>query len=98
MYNFWFTWANNAGLQFQTWSFLDSGNYFRLAPASMQREQNQFDIGDTIRVLVDNKARATMVLTGQASDEGVPQWILVEGGDLFSLARSKNTVTLSCAV
>ncbi len=31
MNDFWFAWAN-ASEHFQTWSFLNGGNYFELAP------------------------------------------------------------------
>jgi len=40
MNDFWFTWANTSK-DFQTWSFLDCGNYFELAPQSKRVEENQ---------------------------------------------------------
>jgi len=82
MNNFWFSWVNGAGTKFQTWSFLDSGNYFEMAPYSSRREENQYD----------NKVKATLALTGTL------QWILLEGEGAFNLHSQGEQVTLTCKV
>jgi hypothetical protein len=63
MNDFWFTWANTSERS-QTWSFLDGGNYFELAAHTKRVEENQYDVGDRINIIVSNKLRATLVLTG----------------------------------
>jgi hypothetical protein len=92
MNDFWFTWANTSK-DFQTWSFLDCGNYFELAPQSKRVEENQYDIGDRINILVSNKLRATLVLTGTG-------WILETPTDHFILTFDplKKTVQLDCTL
>ena len=90
MNDFWFAWANTSK-DFQTWSFLDGGNYFELAPQSKRVEENQYDIGDRINILVSNKLRATLVLTGTG-------WILDASADQFVLTQdsARKTVQLDC--
>ena len=90
MQDFWFTWANSSE-RFQTWSFLDSGNYFQLAPCTRRVEENQYDVGDRINILVSNKLRATLLLTGTG-------WILEQSGDYFvlTLDPQKKAVQLDC--
>jgi len=90
MNDFWFMWVN-ASNRFQTWSFLDSGNYFQLSPQSKHVEENQYDLGDRINILVSNKFRATLVLTGTG-------WVLEPPGDHFELLQdpAKKTVQLAC--
>jgi hypothetical protein len=60
------------------WSFLDGGNYFELAPHSTRVKENQYDLGDKINIVVSNKLRATLVLTGTG-------WILEAPADQFIL-------------
>ncbi len=90
MNDFWFTRAN-VSEHFQTWSFLDGGNYFELAPHSTRVKENQYDIGDKINIVVSNKLRATLVLTGTG-------WILEAPADQFILTLDplKKTVQLDC--
>jgi hypothetical protein len=90
MNNFWFTWSNTSE-RFQTWSFLDGGNYFELAPHSKRVEENQYDIGDRINILVSNKLRATLVQTGTG-------WVLEPLTDHFILTLDpvKKAVQLAC--
>jgi hypothetical protein len=92
MNNFWFSFVNGAGTKFQTWSFLDSGNYFEMAPFSSRREENQYDISDRFSVLVDNKVKATIALNG------LLQWMLLEGGGAFEVKTNGQQVTLTCKV
>jgi hypothetical protein len=89
MNTFWFTWVNTS-THFQTWSFLDSGNYFELAPFARRVEENQYDIGDRINILVSSKLRATLLLTGAG-------WILETAPDQFVLTQNPATaVQLAC--
>jgi len=90
MNNFWFSWSNSSE-GFQTWSFLDSGNYFRLAPHSKRVEENQYDVGDRINILVSNKLRTMLILTGTG-------WILEPSSDHFVLTQDplKKAVQLDC--
>jgi hypothetical protein len=85
--------GGNASERFQTWSFLDGGNYFELPPHSKRVEENQYDIGDRINILVSNKLRATLVLTGTG-------WILDPLNDYFVLTLDplKRAVQLECTV
>lgn len=92
MNNFWFAWVNGAGTKFQTWNFLDSGNYFEMAPFSSRREENQYDVSDKFSVVVDNKVKATLALTGTL------QWVLLEGDGPFTLHSQGDQVTLTCKV
>jgi len=90
MNNFWFTWANLSG-QFHIWDFLDGGNHFELAPKSKRVEENQYDVGDRVNILISNKIRATLILTGGG-------WILDAPPDCFKLAQDpvKKSVQLTC--
>jgi hypothetical protein len=62
MFNYWFTWANMTSHSL-IWQFLDGGNYFETAAMSKRVEQNQYDIGDSIRILIANQP-LTLTLTG----------------------------------
>jgi len=91
MNDFWFTWTNPTD-QFQTWSFLDGGNYFELPPKSSRTEENQYDLGDRIQIGISHKLRATLTLTGVG-------WLLDPlAQDYFTLSQDplKKTVTLAC--
>ncbi len=90
MNDFWFTWANTTE-QSQQWSFLDGGNYFELPPYSSRVEQNQYDLGDRIRISVSHNFRVTLLLTGQG-------WSFEQPTDLFELTLdpAKKTVYLAC--
>jgi hypothetical protein len=90
MNNFWFTWANTSG-QFQQWSFLDGGNYFELPPHSSRVEENQYDLGDRINIIVSHKLRVTLVLTGLG-------WKFEHPTDSFVITPdlAKKTVQLAC--
>jgi hypothetical protein len=92
MNDFWFTWGNTSN-RFQTWSFLDGGNYFELAPHSRRVEENQYDIGDRINIVVSDRLRATLILTGTG-------WILEASPDQFVLTQdfAKKLVHLDCPV
>ena len=92
MNDFWFTWSNPSE-GFQTWSFLDGGNYFELAPNSKRVEENQYDVGDSINIIISNKLRATLVLTGTG-------WILQTNTEdnhfVLTLNPFKRAVQLDC--
>jgi hypothetical protein len=90
MNDFWFTWAN-ASERFQTWSFLDGGNIFELAAHSKRVEENQYDVGGSINLIVSHKLRATLVLTGEG-------WTLDAPSEHFVLTLDpiKKAVQLDC--
>jgi hypothetical protein len=90
MNDFWFT-CSNSSERSQIWSFLDSGSYFELPAHSRRVEENQYVIGDRINILVSNKLRATLVLTGTG-------WILEPSAEQFVLtqAAATRTVQLDC--
>jgi len=90
MNNFWFTWANTSD-QFQQWSFLDGGNYFELPPNSSRVEENQYDLGDRIKINVSHKLPVTLVLTGLGWKFENPTDYFVMNVDL-----TKKTVQLAC--
>jgi hypothetical protein len=90
MNNFWFTWANTSD-QFQQWNFLDGGNYFELPPFSSRMEENQYDLGDRVRINVSHRHQVTLVLTGLG-------WKFEHPTDSFlmTLDLEKKTVQLAC--
>jgi hypothetical protein len=79
MNDFWFKWSNSSDHS-TFWSFLDGGNYFELPPLSHRVEQNQYDLGDRIRIALSPDRQATLVLTGQG-------WKLEHGHHHFLLTH-----------